>query len=301
MKQVLPTVTIGIAAYNEEKNIAGLLKAIMSEQSHRRFTLEKILVADDGSTDQTVQQIQRSADPRVKVLQDGARLGKAGRVDQLLQRSQSDILILLDADVEFGHRHVLDELVAPLVENSHVTLTSGAIHSHRPRSFFQRVVLTGSQLWDETCATQYGSGAYYCSGAIRALRKSFYKRLKFIRVTAEDVYPYLFQQYHQLGEFAFAPRAIMLTTLPATLHDYLSQMRRYLQAVDEQGGYFNEAFIRAQFPIGLRDRLRVLARNMVRRPVLVSAYLLLLCIARADARLHPLSSDGVWEAVTSSK
>ena len=64
MKQL--TVTIAIPTYNEEKNIYTLLSAILL-QDQKNFVLEKILVIDDGSTDQTVKQLQRLTDQKIVI------------------------------------------------------------------------------------------------------------------------------------------------------------------------------------------------------------------------------------------
>ena len=63
------TVTIGIPAYNEEKNIGRLLKSL-SNQKGDDFTLNEIVVLSDGSTDMTNEIVhsQSKLNRKVKLL-----------------------------------------------------------------------------------------------------------------------------------------------------------------------------------------------------------------------------------------
>src|SRR3990167_3614295 len=70
-----PTVSIGISAYNEEKNIRGLLESVLG-QTEDGFELAEILVVSDGSTDQTADRIREVLDPRVKLVVSDTREGK---------------------------------------------------------------------------------------------------------------------------------------------------------------------------------------------------------------------------------
>ena len=57
MKTHKPTVTVAISAYNEEGNINYFLKSVI-KQKIKNFTLKKILVISDGSTDKTVMKME---------------------------------------------------------------------------------------------------------------------------------------------------------------------------------------------------------------------------------------------------
>ena len=48
------TVTIGIPAYNEEKNIGRLLRALLRQKTNG-LSIKKIIVISDASTDKTSQ------------------------------------------------------------------------------------------------------------------------------------------------------------------------------------------------------------------------------------------------------
>src|SRR5689334_482537 len=92
------TLSIGIPAYNEQANIKDLITALMN-QVQENFVLEKIIVASDGSTDQTEQIVRSISDTRVQLIADGQRKGQAARQNEIIEQLKSDLLLLLNADV----------------------------------------------------------------------------------------------------------------------------------------------------------------------------------------------------------
>src|SRR3989344_6102920 len=106
------TVTIGIPAHNEEKNIKALLRGILA-QFRGNFVIKSIIVLCDGCTDDTVKIAENIAQTNkiIKVINDGNHKGKSTRLNQLYEMTESDILISFDADVKLGHKNVINELV----------------------------------------------------------------------------------------------------------------------------------------------------------------------------------------------
>src|SRR5689334_12454556 len=100
------TMSVCIPAYNEEVCIAGLVEEVL-EQEQRRHRLHEVIVISDGSTDGTVREVERVADARVVVVDDGLRRGKATRLNELLAMATGDVVVLLDADIELRHKGFL--------------------------------------------------------------------------------------------------------------------------------------------------------------------------------------------------
>jgi glycosyltransferase involved in cell wall biosynthesis len=89
----LPKVSIIVTTYNEEKDIENLLKSFM-KLKYPKNKLE-IIVVDDGSTDKTVEIIQRYSVKLIKTKHRG--FGEARNIG--LKVSRGDIVAFIDADM----------------------------------------------------------------------------------------------------------------------------------------------------------------------------------------------------------
>lgn len=90
--------TVGICAYNEEKNIGYLLNNILVEQF---LPLDaEILVVCSGCTDNTVKIVQEYAfnDSRVNAYVENKRYGKASAINLILAKAKGDFIIFISAD-----------------------------------------------------------------------------------------------------------------------------------------------------------------------------------------------------------
>lgn len=99
--QFCPSVTILVPAHNEERMIQTKLRNLM-EVSYPKDKLEIILV-DDASTDQTLRVAydfaQKHPELPVKILEQQHRMGKARALNQGLEISSNNIVVVTDADV----------------------------------------------------------------------------------------------------------------------------------------------------------------------------------------------------------
>ncbi|MGC9180388.1 MAG: glycosyltransferase [Vulcanisaeta sp.] len=95
-----PFVSIIVPTYNEAKTITEKLSDIAS-QDYPRDRLE-IIVVDSGSIDGTLDRvydwIRKHGDVRVKVIEEGVRLGKAHALNTALKYAEGDVVVITDAD-----------------------------------------------------------------------------------------------------------------------------------------------------------------------------------------------------------
>src|SRR3972149_4408985 len=99
-KTNIPTVTVGVPAHNEEENISHMLQSVLS-QKQSNYKLEKIIVLCDACTDDTAKRARQMAEkyPSIRVIDDGKRKGKTGRLNKLYRMNKSDLVFNIDADV----------------------------------------------------------------------------------------------------------------------------------------------------------------------------------------------------------
>jgi cellulose synthase/poly-beta-1,6-N-acetylglucosamine synthase-like glycosyltransferase len=92
----LPTISLLIAAYNEEAEIDKRLQtALLMDYPPEKF---EIVVASDGSSDATPEIVRRYADRGVRLLDSPQRRGKASALNAAFPEVKGDIVLLSDAN-----------------------------------------------------------------------------------------------------------------------------------------------------------------------------------------------------------
>src|SRR5215469_8467046 len=109
--------SIGIMAHNEAANVGRLLKRLRGQRTVN-VTITEIVVVASGCTDQTESIVQRSAqrDPRIRLLVQPQREGKASAINQFLRDAREKIVVLCGADL-LPAEDAVEQLVAPFVDS----------------------------------------------------------------------------------------------------------------------------------------------------------------------------------------
>ena len=92
------TVSIGVCAYNEGRNIRRTLESILVQQT--AMPMGEVLVVSSGSTDDTDAIVQEIAtrDGRVRLLRQETREGKNSAVNLFMAEAKGEVLVLVNAD-----------------------------------------------------------------------------------------------------------------------------------------------------------------------------------------------------------
>jgi biofilm PGA synthesis N-glycosyltransferase PgaC len=92
--------SVGIMAHNEENNIGDLLKQLL-DQKLSEIAISEVLVISSGSTDKTNEIVQSfsNQNPKIRLLIEKKRRGKAAAVNLLLSRAKEKNIILISADL----------------------------------------------------------------------------------------------------------------------------------------------------------------------------------------------------------
>jgi len=117
-KEKIINCSIGVMAYNEEKNIARALEALLS-QKLKKVKIKEIYVIASGCTDRTIPIARRIAktDRRIKLLTQRKREGKSSAVNLFLKHAKSEIVVLAGADT-IPEEDVIEKMISPFSDAS---------------------------------------------------------------------------------------------------------------------------------------------------------------------------------------
>lgn len=114
MKVSKPLVSVLISVHNDEKNIRNSIKSIL-DQSYENI---EILIVDDASTDNSLNEIQATIRGQKNVLffQNKKNVGLTKNLNFLIKNSKGELIARQDSD-DISHRHRIEKQVKFLLDN----------------------------------------------------------------------------------------------------------------------------------------------------------------------------------------
>jgi cellulose synthase/poly-beta-1,6-N-acetylglucosamine synthase-like glycosyltransferase len=198
----LPHVTVLIVAHNAAEHLQERLENLFA--SDYSSELLDVVIASDGSSDETVAIARRFPDPRVRVIAYTRRRGKAATLVDTMNSIDSPVVVFTDASTKF-ERGSLKALVSPFQDPS-VGLVSGSC------KFVDATgALTESMYWRaESRLRQYESQlgiTLGASGAIYAIRRKYFVPTHRPVINDDLVLPLLVRLTHRC-QMVLEPAAI---------------------------------------------------------------------------------------------
>ena len=221
-----PSMAVIVPAYNEEKVICDCVASLLGSEGPSF----DIIVVDDGSTDCTVEAVERAFgnEPRVK-LHRKPNGGKASALNWGIAKTDAEILVAIDADTRLDAdaipvlvRHFADPAVGAVAGAVHVGNAAGLL------TRFQAVEYITSQNLDRR-ALEIVNGITVVPGAIGAWRRSAVTAVGGYDsdTLAEDAD--LTLKLERAGWLVvYEPRAFAQTEAPETLGQFLKQRFRWM-------------------------------------------------------------------------
>lgn len=94
----LKTISIVVPCYNEAAGIASFLSSLDAIIAKQHTFAFEVIIVDDGSTDQTVQQIRKHASKKTKLICLSRNFGKEAATTAGIHEATGDAIITIDAD-----------------------------------------------------------------------------------------------------------------------------------------------------------------------------------------------------------
>jgi len=116
--------SIGVMAYNEERNIGNLLRALCAQKLDT-VEIGEIVVVVSGCTDNTegVVEDEMACDSRIRLLVQERREGKMSAINLFLQHARHEVVVIINADV-LPNEDCIERLVSPFAD-PRVGITGG--------------------------------------------------------------------------------------------------------------------------------------------------------------------------------
>lgn len=266
MKKIL-TVTIGIPAYQSEKNIGQLLDALL-KQRQKEIIVENILVYTDACTDRTIEEVKKFKNPVIKLFIGRANKGYAGSLQYLIEKNRSRVFVGLNDDIKIVSDSVIENLVKPFLLSSSLGMTCGDIVALTPKTFVAKCIYASYSVFQYMKHSyRDGNNAFTVDGKIFAIEKSFSKKIKLNKIPTgnTDIFIYFLIRKHGLG-YQFVKNSWVLFRLPETLADFKNQEERAKASYSLMKKYFG-AMVDEEWGIPKKEYCIAIARSFIRFPL----------------------------------
>ncbi len=228
-------VTILIACLNEEKNIGTTLKSIKNQDYQGNI---KVVVIDNGSTDQTCIAAKRAADElslSVQVIKE-ANKGKNNALNAALQQVATEYVVTLDADTLL-HSSAIKHIVARMKSApKDVSAIAGAVLARNSRESF----ITKLQEWDyflgiSSIKRMQGlfQGTLVAQGAFSLYKTDSIKEIGGWKDAIGEDIILTWEFLHGNKKVFFEPRGVAFTEVPSTLKHLARQRSRWARGMIE--------------------------------------------------------------------
>jgi len=294
-------VSLGICAYNEERNISKLVTSVLRESC-----LDEIIVVASGCTDSTVEELTRfEGDRRVRVIVEPRRTGKVRAFNAILSLYRGDVLVSLPADV-LPEEGAISRLLAAFEDG--VGVVGGLpIPANGEEGILDRVALLAWRYHNELMLRQARRGTLsHASGEMFAFRRGVVTRLPSDVVNDDAAIAIVALRGGY--RIAVAPSARVRMMGARTARDFVTQRRRvvvgHLQLRGQHPSWNGPPSL--ALSKGPEDPVRALFSVLRESPRLIMALPVAVALdglARALAWVdwHSERTHHVWQIATSTK
>lgn len=209
--------SLGIMAHNEAANIGRLLARVAASRLERVSVVE-IMVVASGCTDDTEAIVRAAAvaDPRIRLISQPTRQGKASAMNLFLRDAACDVLVLSSADL-LPSEDAIERLVSPFAEPEVGMTACRPEPVNDPATFMG---FAAHLLWD---LHHQMNLAGFKAGEMIAFRKVFTRIPPHTAVDEASVEPLIRGQGYGVR---YVPEAVVYNKGPETVEEFLRQRRR---------------------------------------------------------------------------
>lgn len=204
-------------AYNEEKNIGKILKALLG-QVENKIKIAEIVVVSSGSTDKTEEIVKGfiKIDRRIKLISQEKRLGKVKAINDYLKTVTYPIIVMESADT-IPQFDAIENICLPLINDKKVGLVGAhPIPTNNKETLMGFINFMQWELHHKISLKSAKCGEMI---AMRNMLKKIPQEL-----IIDDAY---IERYYELRNYrvAYAQDSIIKNKGPETIKDFISRRR----------------------------------------------------------------------------
>ena len=219
--------TIGICAYNEARNIGGLLSNLLDQPLFDHQELLEIIVVSSGCLDGTFDIVRnfQGKDTRIKLVNQTSRQGKSSAQNIILKKAKGDVIVFVSADIypATGSIAILVDTIKGNIggADSRVIILN---ESKGLVNFISRFIWG---LHDRTLSHENNRGSLsHIGGDMFAIQRGIISKIP-AYVINDDAYMGILIR-SQGYRIQFVSQAVYYAFGPSTIRDYISQRRRII-------------------------------------------------------------------------
>lgn len=229
----LPGITILVAAYNEEANIASTVESVASQGYLGEL---QVIVINDGSSDATAERLAQLDYPWLEVINLQRNAGKAAALNEGLKRVRFALTITLDGD-SYIYRNALQNLVGRYLSDPPDTrAVAGAVLARNSR----KNLVTQSQEWDyfhgiaaiKRVQSMY-HGTLVAQGAFSLYETDLLRQLNGWPATVGEDIVLTWAILERGARVGYAENACVFTNVPETWGQFIRQRQRWSRGLIE--------------------------------------------------------------------
>lgn len=210
------SVSIGVMAHNEAKNITQFLDSLLAQKDFHKLVSEVIIVSS-GSTDGTNTVISRyqKQSKKIHLIKQAKRNGKATAVNCFIATAKNEILVLVNADLIL-EQHALKTLLIPFKRKDVGIVGSHPVPVNNEQTFMGFAAHLQWEIHHQISLSQPKMGEMI------AFRKIFKQIPSSSSVDEANIEPLIRGQGYKA---AYAPKAIVYNKGPEKISEFLARRR----------------------------------------------------------------------------
>ena len=304
------TLSLGIPAYNEEKNITNIIKTIL-RQKQNAYKLENIFVVCDGCTDRTPEIVRELSKKHkeIKLIQRNERSGKVEAISEIYRANQSDFIMTVDADLVFANNSDLDALIKVITKDSSINVVGPRHVPVKAKTLMGKFAVVSYLSFEDAFMKINDGNCFYASMGAYLLRKQFSKSLKYPKYAQADqtiLYAMAtrknkFSKYGNKNGFKLVKEAQVLFRTVSTFNDWrILGTRSVISDKENTKSYFGEDILK-EYYMPRHLFITFLIKWFFKNPFYTAGSVLMNIYIRKFPLRDKMPEKGLWEIAGSSK